>query len=169
MEPHWPAASLDMMQDLCRAAKTPIQADAHFQRLRARTGLVTPNLTNVRKALRGTTYARGVPETRGRKRKLSRRMVLSMNSTGKALAAITPLAFSSHVSVEGFLKTRAQATRKTAKSLQPVLANDFLTTHRAPQYGSTQMLISRDRIDHASAQLTLDVRLIDSQILQRYL
>ena len=80
-----------------------------------------------------------------------------------------PLAFSSHVSVEGFLKTRAQATRKTAKSLRPVLAKDFLTTHRAPQYGSTQMLISRDRIDHASAQLTLDVRPIDSQILQRCL
>ena len=90
MEPHWAAAELDMMQDLCRAAKTPIQADAHFQRLRARKGLATPNQTSVCKALRGKTYRRGVAETRGRKRKLSRRMVLSMNSTGKALAAITP-------------------------------------------------------------------------------
>ena len=53
-------------------------------------GLATPNLTSVRKALHGKTYRPGVAETRGRKRKLARRMVLSMNSTGKALAAITP-------------------------------------------------------------------------------
>ena len=44
-----------------------------------------PNLTNVRKFLKGKTHSQGKPETRGRKRTYTRRNVLTMNAKRKQL------------------------------------------------------------------------------------
>ena len=48
-------------------------------------GLEAPTLKRFRGALRGTTYRRSRKETRGRKRKLSRKAVLKMNVVRKRL------------------------------------------------------------------------------------
>jgi transposase len=65
--------------------KTPIEVHKALSTKRARKGVPAPNLTNVRKVLKGLTYKRGGVETRGRKLKLSKANVRKMNSVRRVL------------------------------------------------------------------------------------
>ena len=62
-----------------------MEVHALLEKKRARQGLDTPNLTNVRKAFKGKTYKRGRQETRGRKLKISPKVARSMNKVRKQL------------------------------------------------------------------------------------
>ena len=52
---------------------------------RERSGVVAPTLGNVRLALKGKTYKRGLAESRGRKRKLSTTNVRALDKVRKSL------------------------------------------------------------------------------------
>lgn len=85
MAPHLTLAELDKMSALQAAGKTPIQITAWLATARGRQGLVAPNLTAVRRALHGQSHRRGVPETRGRPRKLTKKQVRKLNQVRKSL------------------------------------------------------------------------------------
>ena len=78
-------AELDRMRELLGKGKTPLQIHAWLWRTRQRKGIVGPNITNVRKALQGKAYKNGVAETRGVKRKLTRKQVLKLDGVRKRL------------------------------------------------------------------------------------
>ena len=56
-----------------------------LRKQRARKGMKTPHLTNIRKVLKGNRYKRGKTETRGRKMKFTKANVFAMNKARKAL------------------------------------------------------------------------------------
>lgn len=85
MAPHLTPGELDWLHQQTAAGKTPVQVHALLRARRARQRKDAPDLTNVRRVLRGKTYRQGLVETRGRKRSLSRRMVLSMDRARKTL------------------------------------------------------------------------------------
>lgn len=85
MAPHLTDQEIDAIFAQHRSGKTTGQVHAWLAARRGSRGLAAPNITNIRKVLRGRTYRRGRVETRGRKRKLSRRAVLRMNSSRKQL------------------------------------------------------------------------------------
>ena len=85
MAPHLTEDELDFAQAKASAGKTPVEVHALLAKKRARKGVDAPNLTNVRKALKGKTYKRGRQERRGRKLKLSPKVVKSMNKIRKEL------------------------------------------------------------------------------------
>lgn len=78
------------MDEICRrlaakrARKMPVGQRARNVR-RARKKKTGPSLSTVRRAIKGRTFRRGEPERRGRKRVLTRRLVLKMNKVRKAL------------------------------------------------------------------------------------
>ena len=78
-------AELDYVQQLLERGKSPIEIHHSLCRLRGRRRVQPPHFTNLRKVLKGITYKRSAVETRGRKSKLSRRMVLRMDDTRKRL------------------------------------------------------------------------------------
>ena len=80
MAPHLSSDELDQMFRLHSEGQSPKQVHAWLLDARTARGVETPNLTNVRKALKGVSYRRGQVETRGRKRKLSRRAVLKLDA-----------------------------------------------------------------------------------------
>ena len=85
MAPHLTAAELDYMQDLHEKGRTPVEVHALLAACREKKKQKAPHLTKVRKALKGQTYRRAAVETRGRKKSLSRHMVLKMDATRKKL------------------------------------------------------------------------------------
>ena len=85
MAPHLKAEELDEMFRLRNEGQTPIQIHAWLEAKRGEEDIAAPNVTNVRKALKGQSFRRGQVETRGRKRKLSRRVVLKLDRTRKEL------------------------------------------------------------------------------------
>ena len=74
MAPHLVQGELDWLEEQHKAGKTPI------------TKIAAPNLTSVRKVLKGSTYERSVVETRGRKPLLSCHAVLKLNRVRKTIA-----------------------------------------------------------------------------------
>ena len=58
---------------------TPIQVHQKLQAFRARRNIQCPDLTAVRKFLKGKAHRRGAVETRGAKRKWTRAHVLTAN------------------------------------------------------------------------------------------
>jgi hypothetical protein len=64
---------------------TSVQVYTKLTARRARRHVAAPDLTNIRRVLRGETYRQGIVETRGRKKILSRRQVRSMNTKRKLL------------------------------------------------------------------------------------
>ena len=64
-------AELDRTTALHAAGKTPVEVHALLQRTRAARGLPGPDLTTVRRALRGATGKRARVEARGRKAKVT--------------------------------------------------------------------------------------------------
>ena len=85
MAPHLTPVELDLAFQMQRKGKHGVKMHQALVRKRARSGTVAPTLHRFRKALRGITYRRSHKETRGRKRKLTRKNVLKMNSTRKRL------------------------------------------------------------------------------------
>ena len=85
MAPHLSSEELDDIFRLRHEGKTPSEIHSWLASKREGDGIAAPNLTNVRKALKGQSYRRGQVETRGRKRKLSRRVVLKLDTTRKQL------------------------------------------------------------------------------------
>ena len=68
MAPHLTPAELDFVHRQAHLGKTPVQIHALLTARRARKGISTPDLTALRKVVKGSTYKRGPKETRGRKR-----------------------------------------------------------------------------------------------------
>ena len=85
MAPHLTAQELDQIQAKGAAGWTPAEVHSWISARRARKGILAPNITNIRKALKGNTYRRGITETRGRKRALSAHVVRHMNQTRRSL------------------------------------------------------------------------------------
>lgn len=85
MAPHLTAVELDKMFALQAAGKTPIQIEAWLSAARGRREMESPNLTAVRRALHGHSHKRSLPETRGAKRKLSKKQVRKLNTVRKTL------------------------------------------------------------------------------------
>ena len=80
MAPHMTPAELDFTHAKDHQGKTPTQIHAMLVSRKARRNVAAPNLTNVRKALKGFTYKRGLKETRGRKVKYSKKWVKALNT-----------------------------------------------------------------------------------------
>ena len=85
MAPHLTLSELNSMQSKAAAGKTPSEVHAWLESARAKKKIEAPNLTNVRKALKGKTYRRAAVETRGRKPKLSMKVVKAINASRKKL------------------------------------------------------------------------------------
>ena len=85
MAPHLTSAELDFASSLRSQGKSPAEVHAALSRKRSRQGVQAPTLKRLRGALRGTTYRRSRQETRGRKKKLTRKAVLKMNTIRKRL------------------------------------------------------------------------------------
>jgi hypothetical protein len=86
MAPHLTPAELDKIRIWHGKAKLdPVQVHEKLLAWRTRRGLDCPDLANVRRVLRGESYRQGLVETRGKKRLLTRRQVLAMNSKRKEL------------------------------------------------------------------------------------
>jgi len=76
---------LDFIYNQNQLGKTPTEIHRLLTTRRARRDMVAPGLTNLRKVIKGLTYKRGRTETRGRKRKLSKKWVHKLNATRKSL------------------------------------------------------------------------------------
>ena len=87
MAPHLTGAELDLIHKETALGKAPSDIQERIGQRRRRSGKAAPNITNVRKAMRGKSHRQGVKEARGRKRKLTHRWVCKMNTTRKGLLA----------------------------------------------------------------------------------
>jgi hypothetical protein len=85
MAPHLSPTELDFIFAQVRLGKTMQEIRGSLGSKRARRGLKPPGLSTVRKAAKGVTHKRSVVETRGRKKKLSPKVVRNMNKVRKAL------------------------------------------------------------------------------------
>ena len=85
MAPHLTLLELDKLRKWSSDGITPIQMHARLKSLRDRRSVVAPNLTNIRKVLKGNTCRLSKAETRGRKKALSKAMVRRLNTTRKRL------------------------------------------------------------------------------------
>ena len=80
MAPHLQPKELDLLRYWSGKLKlTPSKVCSKLKEYREARGVVSPNITNVRKALKGLTYKRCGPEKRGRVRVYKRGDVLRMN------------------------------------------------------------------------------------------
>jgi hypothetical protein len=85
MAPHLTMAELDQIRAKSGAGKSPVEIHRWLASYRRRKGWMMPNLTNVRKVLRGKSYRVGLNETRGRKEKVSKKTVRKLDGLRKAL------------------------------------------------------------------------------------
>ena len=80
MAPHLSLAEQDLALSGLTAGKTASQIFAMVTKKRVARGVAMVNITVIRRFLRGRTHRRGKVETRGRKRSLTRRNVLAMDT-----------------------------------------------------------------------------------------
>ena len=85
MAPHLTLLELDKLRKWGSDGFTPIQMHARLKSFRDRRSVVAPNLTNIRKVLKGNACRRSKAETRGRKKALSKVMVRRLSTTRKML------------------------------------------------------------------------------------
>ena len=85
MAPHLTLAELDFIIEKKQDGLTPVQIHARLAAQRTKKKIATPHLTTVRKALKGKVCKRGRVETRGRRPKFTRAMVLRMDVARKKL------------------------------------------------------------------------------------
>ena len=83
--PHLSAEELDGIFRLRNEGRSPADIHAWLAARRGRCGFFAPNITNIRKVLKGETNRRGKVETRGRKRKLSQRIVMKLDAARRQL------------------------------------------------------------------------------------
>ena len=82
MAPHLDPKEMDLLRAwFGDQGSSPTAAHAKLTQARAKRGIAAPNITNVRKFLRGLTYKASTTEQRGRKTRLTRSHVLTMNRT----------------------------------------------------------------------------------------
>ena len=85
MGKHFAAVELDNMQKWKSESLTPVQIHARLVRDRARRKQYGPDLTTVRRFLKGKSHKRSTVELRGRKRSLSDANLHAMNRVRKQL------------------------------------------------------------------------------------
>ena len=85
MAPHFSKHELDAAFSMAQKGSTPTEIHRHFTRLRTKRGLAAPDLTTVRRALRGATHKRSMKETRGPKVKLTPVQVRRLNAAREDL------------------------------------------------------------------------------------
>jgi hypothetical protein len=85
MAPHMTPKELDLIRTMKGKGKTPLQIHESLQKRRTNRGQVGPDISNVRKAVKGETFRSGMVETRGRKRILSARAPQKLNTVRKLL------------------------------------------------------------------------------------
>ena len=68
MAPHLSADELDDIFRLRNEGQSPAEIHTWLETRRGRRGIPAPNITNIRKVLKGQSYRRGHVQTRGRKR-----------------------------------------------------------------------------------------------------
>jgi hypothetical protein len=83
MAPHLTLAELDFINEKKQDGLTPVQIHARLAAQRTKKKIATPHLTNARKAPKGKVCKRGRVETRGRRPKFTRAMVLRMDVARK--------------------------------------------------------------------------------------
>ena len=89
MAPHLTSDELDFIFQKEEEGVPVKKVHALLQKRRSKRGIVAPCLMRFRLVLRGKSYRRSQQETRGRRRKFTRLMVLKMNKqrkTAKQLA-----------------------------------------------------------------------------------
>lgn len=118
MAPHLTDSELDWAFAEQRKFKTIPQIHEALSQRRAKKDIATPDITTVRRALRGATHRRGRKETRGRKKVLSSAMVRKMNTARKTLS------------------------KKAAGKGAPVRWADIIKTARVPTVSRTTALKS---------------------------
>ena len=67
MAPHLTKKEIDTLRVKFGEGKTPIEIHTWLEKARRRQGIDSPDLTNVRKVLKGNTYKANVLEARGEK------------------------------------------------------------------------------------------------------
>ena len=87
MGKHLTADELDSVQAWRSQGISTLEIHRRLQHARATGGGDGPNLSTVRRALRGVTHRRGMVETRGRKRTLSPANIRALNTARKRLIA----------------------------------------------------------------------------------
>ncbi|CAE8645805.1 unnamed protein product [Polarella glacialis] len=85
MAPHLTAKELDRSQVMSAKSKTPVEIHAALFASRSSRNVPGPDLTTVRRALKGDTHRRGAKETRGRKLVLTKKNLRRINTIRKAL------------------------------------------------------------------------------------
>ena len=85
MAPHMTSQELDRCLALRGTGKTPVEVHAALSRTRAARGAEGPDLTTVRRALRGVAHKRGLVETRGRRLKVTPAKLRALDSARKRL------------------------------------------------------------------------------------
>ena len=96
MAPHLTLAELDFINEKKQDGLTPVQIHARSAAQRTKKKIATPHLTNVRKAPKGKVCKRGRVETRGRRPKFTRAMVLRMTATPHLTNAYTMVSLCVH-------------------------------------------------------------------------
>ena len=85
MAPHLAPAERDKVLAAHASGKTTPQIHALIQKLRDKQGVAMVNITVPRRYLRGVTHKRGKVESRGRKRAVTRRNVVSMSAARRKI------------------------------------------------------------------------------------
>ena len=85
MAPHLTPGELDKLQEMGHAGKTPDEARAWLRKQRAKAGVKTPTVNNVRRAMAGKTFKRGGMETRGRKKLVTAKRLVRLESARVSL------------------------------------------------------------------------------------
>ena len=85
MAPHFSKHELDAAFSMAQKDSTPTEIHRHFTRLRTKRSLAAPDLTTVRRALRGATHKRSMKERQGPKVKLTPVQVCRLNAARKDL------------------------------------------------------------------------------------
>ena len=76
-------AEIDFLLKMVARGENAVTLHRRLAAQHARRGMESPNITNIRKLLKGATYNRGATETCGRAPKLSHTNVLSMKRVRK--------------------------------------------------------------------------------------
>lgn len=85
MAPHLSAKEQDFLRGLIGKGLPPVEIHERLAAKRAKKDMAAPSLPNLRRALKGFTYKKGIKETRGRKKKLTPAKVRAMDTARKSL------------------------------------------------------------------------------------
>ena len=85
MAPHFFKHELNVAFSMAQKGSTATEIHCHLIRLRTKKRFAAPDLTTVRRALRGVTHNRSMQETLGPKVKLTPVQVRRLNAARKAL------------------------------------------------------------------------------------